>query len=112
MTRPRQERGELSSANAAANEIFGKMGQAVQEAIDRGETELSVAAIARIAGLDIDEREIDELQIDRIIYVHPWLAWPNWWPWRPLWCWWWHRHYWWYRCCPFWWHRCHWYPWG
>jgi hypothetical protein len=67
MTRPQEQRGELTRANAAANDIFARMGQAVQEAIDRGQTELDVLEVARRSGLEIEERDIDELHIDRII---------------------------------------------
>lgn len=104
------ERGELSRATAEANEIFTKMRQLVQEAVEKGETELNVAEVARNAGLEIEERDIDELKIDRIIYVLPWLGWHQWWPHRPLWCWWWRKYYWWYPCCRWWWYRCHWFP--
>ncbi len=102
----------LTKANAEANECFAKMGRVVEASVKRGETRLDVAAVAREAGLDIDATTLDELQVDRVVLVHPWIPWHVWWPWRPLWCWWWRRKYPWYRCCPWWWHRCHWYPWG
>ncbi len=101
----------LAKVTAEANSIFDKMRGAVEEAVAGGATQLDVAEIARKSGLQIEEKTLDELQVDRIIYVHPWLPWHHWWPWRPLWCWWWHRYHPWYRCCPWWWHRCHWYPW-
>lgn len=102
----------VAKATAEANGVFEKMRAAVEEGVKRGTAQLDVLEIGRRAGLEIDERVLDELQIDRLIPVHPWLPWYHWWPWRPLWCWWWHRHYRWYRCCPWWWYRCHWYPWS
>ena len=99
----------MARANKEANDVFGKLGKTVEEA-SRKEGTIKVADVARQAGLEIDDRVLDELQIDHIIPVHPWLPWYFWFPWRPLWCWWWHRRYSWYRCCPWWWYRCHWYP--
>jgi hypothetical protein len=101
---------ELTSATAEANKLFGQMSEMVQKRVDEGAVEINVAEVAREAGLEIDDRIIEELQIDRVILVHPWLPWHCWWPWRPLWCWWWRRYYPWYHCCRWWWHRCHWYP--
>jgi hypothetical protein len=101
----------LTKATAQANGMFDKMRSVVEEEVKRGTTQLNVLEIARKSGLEIDERTLEELQVDPIIHVHLWLPWHYWWPWRPLWCWWWRRHHPWYRCCPWWWHRCHWYPW-
>jgi hypothetical protein len=101
----------LAKVTAEANEIFDRMRGMVEEAVAGGATQLDVAEIARNSGLELDEKILDELQVDRIIPVLPWLPWYYWWPWRPLWCWWWHRYYPWYRCCHWWWHRCHWHPW-
>jgi hypothetical protein len=101
----------LVKATAEANSIFAKMRASVEEAVKGGATQLDVAEIARKSGLKLEERTLEELKVDRIIYCYPWLPWYSWWPWRPLWCWWWHRYYPWYRCCPWWWYRCHWYPW-
>ena len=98
----------LAKVTAEANGIFARMGAVVEEAVAQGATELKVVEIARKAGIELDEKTLDELQIDRVIYVYPWLPWHHWWPWRPIWCWWWHRFHPWYRCCPWWWHRCHW----
>ena len=98
----------LDSVMAEANAVFAKMGSVVEEEVRKGSKRLNIVEVARRAGLEIDERALDALQIDRIIHVHPWLPWHHWWPWRPLWCWWWHRYYSWYRCCPWWWVRCHW----
>jgi hypothetical protein len=98
----------LGEVTREANAIFEKMQSVVEERVRGGATSLDVAEIAREVGLELDERALVDLQIDRIIYVHPWLPWYIWWPWRPLWCWWWHRYHPWYRCCPWWWHRCHW----
>jgi hypothetical protein len=100
----------LARVTAEANGIFDKMRTVVEEAVAGGATQLEVVEVARKAGLQLDEKTIDELQIDRIIYVYPWLPWHHWWPWRPLWCWWWHQYHPWYRCCPWWWYRCHWHP--
>lgn len=97
----------VAKAMAEANEIFKKMGAAVDQGA-KGAADLNVVDIARRAGLEIDEGVLRELQIDLTIHVHPFIPWYVWWPWRPLWCWWWHRHYPWYRCCPWWWYRCHW----
>ena len=97
----------IAKATDEVNGIFDKMREAVEAEVKRGAKQLNVAEVARKAGLEIDPRTLDELKIDRIILVHPWLPWHHWWPWRPLWCWWWRRYPW-YRCCPWWWHRCHW----
>jgi hypothetical protein len=99
----------MARANTEANEAFGRLGKMLEERSKRDGT-IDVAEVAREAGLEIDEKVLVELQIDRIIPIHPWLPWYFWFPWRPLWCWWWHRRYAWYRCCPWWWYRCHWYP--
>lgn len=101
----------LAKATAEANSVFESMRATVEEAVEKGATHLDVADVAKTVGLELDDRTLEELQVDRIIYCHPWLPWYFWWPWRPLWCWWWHRYYPWYRCCPWWWYRCHWYPW-
>lgn len=100
----------LADVMAEANRIFGTMGKQVEAAVKEGLTELNVAEIAQKSGLEIDEKILDELKVDRTIYVHPWLPYYVWWPWRPLWCWWWRRYYPWYRCWPWWWCRCYWYP--
>lgn len=102
----------VAKATAEANEVFANLGRVVEEAAKGAGASgtMKVYDIARRAGLELDERALEELQIDPIIPVHPWLPWYVWFPWRPLWCWWWHRHYRWYRCCPWWWYRCHWYP--
>lgn len=103
----------VSKAVGEANAVFDKMRGVVEEESKRGTSELDVLEVARKAGLDINEAVLNELQIERLIVVHPWLPWHYWWPWRPLWCWWWRRYHPWYRwCCPWWWHRCHWYPWS
>jgi hypothetical protein len=99
----------LANVMAEANKIFGKMGAEVEAAVKEGLTELNVAEIAQRSGLQIDEKILDELKVDRTIYVHPWLPYYVWWPWKPLWCWWWRRYPW-YRCWPWWWCRCYWYP--
>ena len=109
--RPAPRRAEIDDSlrklTDEANAAFTKMGQVVEEAVKSGAKELNVVEVSRRAGLQIDERILEELHIDRVIYPLPWLPWHHWWPWRPLWCWWW-RFYPWYRCCPWWWHRCHW----
>ena len=99
----------LAKAMAQANGVFDKMRSVVEDEVKRGATQLNVLEIARKSGVEIDERALQELQIDPVIHVQPWLPWHYWWPWRPFWCWWW-RQYPWYRCCPWWWYRCHWYP--
>jgi len=102
----------VPKAVAEANAAFEKMRAAVEEEVKRGVAQLNVLDVARKAGLDINEQVLEQLQIERLIPVHPWLPWYFWWPWRPLWCWWWHRYHPWYRwCCPWWWHRCHWHHW-
>lgn len=99
----------VAKATAEANEVFGRLGNVIsRRSQEKGASSLNVLEIAREAGLEIDDRTLEELQIDRIIPVYPWLPWYIWWPWRPLWCWWWRRHYPWYRYWPYWWHRCHW----
>ena len=102
----------VAEANREANEIFAKLGEAVEASVKEGVHELDVLEITRQAGLtEIDEAVLRELQLPRIIPCHPWLPWYIWWPWRPIWCWWWHWRYPWYGwCCPWWWYRCHWYP--
>ena len=100
----------LEKPMADANAAFDKMRAAVEEEVKKGTKQLNVAEIAKRSGLEIDAKTLEELHIDPIIYIHPWLPWHYWWPWRPLWCWWWRRYHPWYRCCPWWWHRCHWYP--
>ena len=100
----------LARVMAEANGMFDKMRTIVEEAVAGGATQLDVMDIARKSGLKLEDKTLDELEIDRIIHVHPWLPWHFWWPWRPLWCWWWQRYHPWYRCCPWWWHRCHRYP--
>ena len=101
----------LSKATAQANAVFEKMRAAVEEEVKRGTVQVNVLDIARKAGLELNETILQELHVDPVIPVHPWLPWYCWWPWRPFWCWWWNRYYPWYRCCPWWWYRCHWYPW-
>lgn len=98
----------LAKINAEVNGIFAKMGEEVEKQVKQGAVELDVLKIARVAGLQIDEAMIDDLQVDRIIFPHPWLPWHIWYPWKPFWCWWWRRYHPWYRCCHWWWHRCHW----
>jgi hypothetical protein len=100
----------VAKASVQANEVFAKLAATVEERLKAKATSLDVAEVARKAGLEVDARILQELQVDRIIFCHPWLPWHFWFPWRPLWCWWWHFHYPWYRCCPWWWYRCHWYP--
>lgn len=106
------ERGNehLEKATSEASAMFAKLGSAVEEAVRGGSSRLDVLDISRRAGLELDERILEELKIDRIIYPLPWLPWHHWYPWRPLWCWWWRRYHPYYRCCDWWWHRCHWYP--
>lgn len=99
----------FARANTEANEIFEKIGKAVEERVKQRARELNVLEIARSSGLELDEKTLTELQIPVTIPVHPFIPWYVWFPWRPLWCWWWHFRYPWYRCCPYWWYRCHWY---
>jgi len=102
----------VAEAIKQANEVFAAMGRAVEASLKKGAEELDVLEIARESGLELDDSTLRELQIPRLIPVHPWLPWHIWWPWRPLWCWWWRWYYPWYRwCCPWWWYRCHWHPW-
>jgi hypothetical protein len=100
----------LAKVTVEANGIFDQMRTAVEEAVAEGATKLDVLEISRKSGLQIDEKTLDDLQVDRTIHVLPWIPWYLWYPWRPLWCWWWHHYHPWYRCCPWWWYRCHWYP--
>lgn len=99
----------LAKATAEANEVFSRLGGVLEEAVQGEAREIDVLDIASKAGLELDERILEELRIDRIIYPLPWLPWHHWYPWRPIWCWWWRRYYPFVRCCPWWWHRCHWY---
>lgn len=101
----------LLRANAEANEIFERMGQAVEARVNRGEQQLNVLEVAREAGLEVDERHLGELQLPDTVPVNRILPWYDWYPFRPWWCWWWRFRYPWYHCCPYWWYRCHWYPW-
>ena len=100
-----------AKANAEANEVFRKLAAVVEESVKSKATSLDVAEVSRKAGLEIDPKVLEELHVDAVIPVHPFLPWHYWFPWRPLWCWWWRIRYPWYRCCPWWWYRCHWYPW-
>ena len=97
----------LAVAVAEANETFGKLMATVDERVQQGVTELDVAEVARRAGLDLDVQALDELQVDRMCFVHPFIPIHVYFPWRPLWCWWWRRRFPWFRCCPWWWHRCY-----
>ena len=97
----------LEKAMSQANEMFMRLGNTLDEMVKGGATRLDVLEVSKRAGLEIDGRILEELQIDRIIYPLPWLPWHHWYPWRPLWCWWWRRHHPYYRCCRWWWHRCH-----
>jgi hypothetical protein len=101
----------LARSMREANDVFERMRVAVEQQMGRGGASLDVLEIARGAGLEIDERTLQELKIDPRIHPMPWLPWYIWWPWRPLWCWWWQRRYPWYRCCGWWWERCYWHPW-
>ncbi|HEX3554095.1 MAG TPA: hypothetical protein VIA62_12790 [Thermoanaerobaculia bacterium] len=98
----------IARANAEANQVFGRLAKAAEEAAKHGGA-IKVLDVARQVGLEIDERTLTELQIEPVVYCLPWLPWYYWYPWRPLWCWWWNRNYYWYRCCPWWWYRCHFY---
>ena len=101
----------FARATGEANEVFEKIGKAVEEKVKQRAREVNVLEIARSSGLELTEGSLNELQIPTLIPVHPFIPWHHWFPWRPLWCWWWHFRYPWYRCCPYWWYRCHWYPW-
>jgi len=102
----------VAEAQREANEIFAKLGKAVQDAAKEGVDEIDVLDIAHKAGLkELNEDILKELQVPRLIPCLWWLPWYIWWPWRPIWCWWWRWRYPWYGwCCPWWYHRCHWYP--
>jgi len=103
------ERDEtLLKATAEADELFTNMSQLVSRRVEAGERSLDVVEIAKEAGLEVDDRIIEELQIPRLIPAIRFLPWYEWYPWRPLWCWWWRYRYPWYRCCPYWWYRCYW----
>jgi hypothetical protein len=102
----------LLRAHAEANDIFERMGQAVEARVSRGEQQLDVLEVAREAGLEVDERHLSELQLPDTVPVNRILPWYDWYPFRAWWCWWWRFRYPWYNfCCPWWWYRCHWYPW-
>jgi hypothetical protein len=77
----------LAKVMGEANGMFDKMRAAVEEAVAGGATQLDVMEIARKSGLQLDDKTLDELQIDRVIPVLL-IPWHYWWPWRPLWCWW------------------------
>ena len=98
----------LVRATIEANGQFAKMCTEVEKQCKKGAHEIDVLKVARIAGLEIDEAVLDELQISRTIVAMPWLPVYIWYPWRPLWCWWWRRYHPYYRCCYYWWSRCHW----
>lgn len=105
-----KDRGDVGEAISQANEVFAGLGRSVEASLEGKPEELDVLEIAKQAGLeDLDEVALRELQIPRRIFVHPWLRWQDYYPWRPLWCWWWRRYYPWYgSCCPYWWYRCNW----
>ncbi|HEX2712652.1 MAG TPA: hypothetical protein VHM88_10555 [Candidatus Acidoferrales bacterium] len=100
----------VSKATVQANTVFSKMRGIVEDEVKRGATQLNVLEIVRKSGLEINEATLQELHVDPVIAILPWLDWCCYFPWRPFWCWWWNRYYPWYRCCPWWWYRCHWYP--
>jgi hypothetical protein len=60
----------LLRANAEANEIFERMGQAVEARVNRGEQELNVLEVAREAGLEVDERHLNELHLPDTVPVN------------------------------------------
>ena len=100
------ERDErLIQATTEANEIFGRLAEAVENRVGQADM-LDVVEIATEAGLEIDDGVIEELQLTRFIPPLRFVPWHHWDPWRPLWCWWWRRHPW-HDCCPYWWHGCH-----
>jgi hypothetical protein len=100
---------ELAKATAEANAVFGRLGAAVDAAVEGndGSKPVDVLDIARKAEIKIDAATLDRLEIPRLIYPIVFCHWCGWYPWRPLWCWWWRVHYPHIRCCPYWWHRCH-----
>jgi len=100
---------DATGANQEANRLFGELARTVESlAREGGDSEVDVLDLCRRCGLEIDDAEFRELQVARRIYVHPWLPWHYWFPWRPLWCWWWRRFYpYYYHPYPWWWHRCH-----
>lgn len=97
----------LIKVTQEANGIFAQLKEATEKQVEEGVTTIDVLEAARAAGLQLEEADLKEIQLDRYILVHPWLSWCCWFPWRPLWCWWWHRYHPWYYCCRWWWHRCH-----
>lgn len=102
---PRNE--ALVKVTEEANGIFTALCAEVESQVKAGNAELDVLKIARKSGLQLDEKDLEELQIDRIIIAKPWLPVYVYFPWRPLWCYWWRRYHPWYRCCHWWWYRCH-----
>ena len=99
---------EVLSATAEINEIFVKLGSALDRCVESGDTQVDVAEMARGIGLpEFDVSVLDDLKVDRLVPIIPCLPWHYWYPWRPIWCWWWNRNYPKYHCCPWWWHRCH-----
>ena len=52
----------VAKATAEANEIFGKLAATVEGRVKEKATSLDVAEIARKAGLEIDERMLEELR--------------------------------------------------
>lgn len=101
---------QLAKVHGEINAVFAKLGTEVEKQVKAGAAQLDVLKTLQSVGIKIDETILRELKIDRFIFIHPWLHWCCWFPWRPIWCWWWNHNYPWYRCCPYWWHSCHWYP--
>lgn len=96
-------------ANGEANETFERLQRVVEGAVSQGDRTVSVLETAREAGLDLDERILEELHVPPVVAIHPFLPWHVWYPWRPIWCWWWRVRWPFYRCpCDWWWYRCHW----
>ena len=103
------QRDPLLKINAQANGIFKKLADTVENECKEGALEIDVVKVARQAGLELDAADLEELQVSRVVLVHPFIPWHIWFPWRPIWCWWWRRYHPWYRCCWWWWTRCSWY---
>jgi hypothetical protein len=92
----------VATAMARANEVFGRLTNAVEAAVREAPTEpIDLLGISREAGLQLNEAVLEGLELPRLVYPVTWLPWYEWWPYEPLWCWWWKQSYPWYRCCPY-----------
>jgi hypothetical protein len=92
---------DLADAMERANEVFGRLTRAVEEAVRTApQAPIDLLQVSRDAGLEL-EAVLTRLELPNLVYPLSWLPWFEWWPYQPLWCWWWERHDPWARCGPY-----------